>query len=59
MPGNSEGMGETRKKELAVSALQLGLKSKDDVTIIDDSYRTYALNHDTFSNAGVETFPTQ
>lgn len=52
-------MGETRKKELAVSALQLGLKSKDDVTIIDDSYRTYALNHDTFSNAGVETFPTQ
>jgi len=36
--GDSEGLGQTRKKELVASALQLGLKSKDDVTIIEDSY---------------------
>jgi len=34
--GNAEGLGETRKKELVKSGLVLGLRSEDDVLIVDD-----------------------
>ncbi|KAF2238946.1 LmbE-like protein [Viridothelium virens] len=34
--GNAEGLGETRKKELAKSGLMLGLRGEDDVLVIDD-----------------------
>jgi N-acetylglucosaminylphosphatidylinositol deacetylase len=35
--GNAEGLGETRKKELLSSALRLGIKSAEDVTVLDDA----------------------
>ncbi|KAH7139154.1 phosphatidylinositol glycan class L [Dendryphion nanum] len=34
--GDADGLGETRKKELVKSGLQLGLRSADDVLIIED-----------------------
>ncbi|PKS12503.1 hypothetical protein jhhlp_000710 [Lomentospora prolificans] len=34
--GNAEGLGETRKRELVDSALVLGLKREDDVSIVDN-----------------------
>ncbi|KAF2489973.1 phosphatidylinositol glycan class L [Lophium mytilinum] len=34
--GNADGLGETRKKELVQSGLQLGLRSTDDILVIDD-----------------------
>ncbi|KAI1326654.1 putative deacetylase LmbE-like domain-containing protein [Xylariaceae sp. FL0255] len=33
--GNADGLGETRKKELAKSAMLLGLRQEDDVFVID------------------------
>ena len=56
--GNADGLGETRKKELQVSALQLGLKSRDDVTTIDDPYGTYTLYDIAFANIGTVISPT-
>ena len=35
--GDADGLGEIRKKELVKSALQLGLRSADDVLVIEDS----------------------
>ncbi|KAJ5587412.1 N-acetylglucosaminyl phosphatidylinositol deacetylase [Penicillium hispanicum] len=37
--GDADGLGETRKKELQKSALQLGLRSEADVFIVDDPAR--------------------
>ncbi|OTA76652.1 hypothetical protein M434DRAFT_402480 [Hypoxylon sp. CO27-5] len=34
--GNADGLGETRKKELVKSGLLLGLKSEDDVLVMDN-----------------------
>ena len=34
--GNAEGLGEIRKKELVQSALVLGLRSEDDVAVVDN-----------------------
>ncbi|KAK8220072.1 N-acetylglucosaminyl-phosphatidylinositol de-N-acetylase [Zalaria obscura] len=34
--GNADGLGETRKKELVKSGLLLGLRSEDDVLVLDD-----------------------
>ncbi|KAF2873744.1 putative deacetylase LmbE-like domain-containing protein [Massariosphaeria phaeospora] len=34
--GDADGLGETRKKELVKSGLQLGLRSADDVHIVED-----------------------
>lgn len=34
--GNADGLGETRKKELTKSAKILGLRSDDDVLVLDD-----------------------
>ncbi|ODA77069.1 hypothetical protein RJ55_07587 [Drechmeria coniospora] len=34
--GNADGLGETRKKELVKSGLQLGLRNEDDVFIVDN-----------------------
>jgi len=34
--GSGDGVGEVRKKELAKSAVMLGLRSEDDVLIIED-----------------------
>ncbi|KAI1338201.1 putative deacetylase LmbE-like domain-containing protein [Xylariaceae sp. FL0016] len=33
--GNADGLGDTRKKELAASAMMLGLRQEDDVLVID------------------------
>jgi N-acetylglucosaminylphosphatidylinositol deacetylase len=37
--GDADGLGETRKKELQKSALELGLRSESDVFIVDDLAR--------------------
>jgi N-acetylglucosaminylphosphatidylinositol deacetylase len=37
--GDADGLGETRKKELQKSALQLGIRSESDVFIVDDLSR--------------------
>lgn len=37
--GNAAGLGETRKKELQKSAMQLGLREESDVFIVDDPER--------------------
>lgn len=34
--GDADGLGETRKKELVKSGLQLGVASKDDILVIED-----------------------
>jgi N-acetylglucosaminylphosphatidylinositol deacetylase len=34
--GDADGLGETRKQELVKSGLQLGIRSKDDILIIED-----------------------
>ncbi|KAI9749863.1 MAG: hypothetical protein M4579_006710 [Chaenotheca gracillima] len=34
--GDSDGLGETRKKELVKSAMMLGLRSEDDVFVVED-----------------------
>ncbi|KAF2838155.1 LmbE-like protein, partial [Patellaria atrata CBS 101060] len=34
--GDADGLGETRKKELVKSGLQLGVKSEDDILVIED-----------------------
>lgn len=34
--GDADGLGETRRRELVKSALHLGLKSEDDVVVVDD-----------------------
>ncbi|KAF2658909.1 phosphatidylinositol glycan class L [Lophiostoma macrostomum CBS 122681] len=34
--GDADGLGETRKKELVKSGIQLGVRSKDDILIIED-----------------------
>lgn len=36
--GDADGLGETRKKELIKSGMQLGLKEEDDVFVIDNPY---------------------
>jgi N-acetylglucosaminylphosphatidylinositol deacetylase len=35
--GNADGLGETRKKELVKSAMILGLRSEDDILVIEDA----------------------
>ena len=35
--GNADGLGEVRKKELVKSAMMLGLRSEEDVFVVDDS----------------------
>lgn len=35
--GNSEGIGELRRKELETAALKLGLRAKEDVLVLDDA----------------------
>ncbi|KAJ5246568.1 hypothetical protein N7468_001551 [Penicillium chermesinum] len=37
--GDADGLGETRRKELTKSALHLGLRSEEDVLVIDDPSR--------------------
>ncbi|KAJ5107123.1 hypothetical protein N7456_003798 [Penicillium angulare] len=37
--GDADGLGETRKKELQKSALQLGLRDESDVFVVDDPSR--------------------
>jgi N-acetylglucosaminylphosphatidylinositol deacetylase len=34
--GNADGLGETRKKELVQSGLKLGIRTEDDIMVIDD-----------------------
>ncbi|OCK93195.1 phosphatidylinositol glycan class L [Cenococcum geophilum 1.58] len=34
--GNADGLGEIRKKELVKSGMQLGLRSEDDILVMDD-----------------------
>ncbi|PHH85268.1 hypothetical protein CDD83_675 [Cordyceps sp. RAO-2017] len=34
--GNADGLGETRKKELVKSGMQLGLRDEDDVFVVDN-----------------------
>jgi N-acetylglucosaminylphosphatidylinositol deacetylase len=36
IPGDADGLGEIRKKELVKSGLQLGIGHKDDIMIIED-----------------------
>lgn len=38
IPGNADGLGETRKKELVKSAMTLGLRQEDDVFVLDSPY---------------------
>lgn len=52
LPGDADGLGETRKKELQKSALLLGIRDESDVFIVDDSTRfpdsmtaTWAADH--------------
>jgi N-acetylglucosaminylphosphatidylinositol deacetylase len=40
--GDADGLGETRKKELIKSGLQLGIRSKEDILIIEDKYSSPA-----------------
>ncbi|KAL5114166.1 N-acetylglucosaminyl-phosphatidylinositol de-N-acetylase [Pleosporales sp. CAS-2024a] len=35
--GDADGLGETRKLELVASGLQLGIRNKDDILVIEDS----------------------
>jgi hypothetical protein len=58
--GNADGLGEVRKRELVKSGLQLGLRSSDDVLVIEDSYAG-ASSHLFVPKAHffVETFLTQ
>lgn len=37
-PGDADGLGETRKKELVKSGMLLGLRKEDDVFIVESSY---------------------
>lgn len=39
LPGDADGLGETRKKELQKSALLLGIRDESDVFIVDDPTR--------------------
>ena len=34
--GNADGLGETRRKELVKSGMQLGLRDEDDVFVLDN-----------------------
>ncbi|KAJ4329978.1 N-acetylglucosaminyl-phosphatidylinositol de-N-acetylase [Didymella glomerata] len=34
--GDADGLGETRKKELVKSGLQLGIGNKDDIHVVED-----------------------
>ncbi len=36
--GNADGLGETRKKELVKSGLMLGVRSEEDIVVIQDKY---------------------
>lgn len=36
--GDADGLGETRKKELVQSGLALGLRSEEDVFVVEDPY---------------------
>ncbi len=36
--GDADGLGETRKKELVKSGMLLGLRSEDDVFVVNDPY---------------------
>lgn len=48
--GNADGLGETRKKELAVSAGTLGLRRADDVLVLEDA---------AFPDSMVQAWPTE
>jgi N-acetylglucosaminylphosphatidylinositol deacetylase len=37
-PGDADGLGDTRKKELIKSGMQLGLRDEDDVFVVDNPY---------------------
>jgi hypothetical protein len=43
--GDADGLGATRKKELVKSGLQLGLRNKDDVLIIEDTWVLRSTQH--------------
>jgi N-acetylglucosaminylphosphatidylinositol deacetylase len=36
--GDADGLGETRKKELAKSGISLGLRQEDDVFVVESPY---------------------
>ena len=36
--GDSDGLGDTRKKELVKSAMSLGVRDEDDVFVVDNPY---------------------
>ncbi|KAL9096920.1 MAG: hypothetical protein Q9165_000884 [Trypethelium subeluteriae] len=56
--GNAEGLGETRKKELAKSGLMLGLRGEDDVLVIDDAAPPATIDTlITFDKGGVSSHP--
>jgi len=38
LTGNADGIGETRKKEIVKSAKILGIRSAEDVLVVDDPY---------------------
>ena len=38
--GDADGLGETRKKELVKSSVQLGLRKEDDVFVVENPYVT-------------------
>ena len=48
--GNADGLGETRKKELAISAGTLGLRRADDVLVLEDA---------AFPDSMVQAWPTE
>lgn len=39
--GDLEGIGEIRRKELMMSGLSLGLRSSEDILVLDDKYFHY------------------
>ena len=38
MTGDADGLGEIRKNELLESGVQLGVKSREDIVVVDDPY---------------------
>jgi hypothetical protein len=44
--GDADGLGEIRKKELVKSGLQLGIRSADDILLIEDKFVPCPLTHE-------------
>ncbi|KAL5397293.1 hypothetical protein PMIN03_006271 [Paraphaeosphaeria minitans] len=61
--GDADGLGEARKKELVKSGLQLGLRSADDILVIEDSNfpdsMTVAWHPRLISNLLIATFASK